>query len=395
MASSSTRNKVFISYSHKDASYLTRLHAHLAYYERNGLVDYWDDTRLSVGDDWEQKIADAIQHACVCILLVSADYLASSYVAEKELPHMFARARNDGARIFTVVLSPCGFNRTGLRQFQAINDASRPLTAMSRHNREQVWDSLAQMVADAIQVAQPEPEPRKQPELGAEAELTDVVMVPRSETLELEPIGIMTFDESLSYGSQLIGEEKYALATALLSSLVQVMPENLRAWFLYGVALHKQGRHSQAGQALDRAFDLDYRQSTAVTTVFVVEDDPAMQSMFRLMLEDRLPGYAVEVATDGVDALDKLATIKPAWLLLDYMMPRMDGLEVLRRLAGYADTYPVIFTTAHNLSRREVAAKTGYPLQQLTFLLKPFTIEQFDKCVDYVMKRATSGRTDG
>src|SRR5438270_9912139 len=109
VSSSSSRSKVFISYSHKDVRYLRQLQTHLAYYERVGLIEVWDDTKLTPGAVWHEQIENALRQTKVAILLVSADFLASKFIAENELPPLLAAAQSEGAVIISVILSACAF----------------------------------------------------------------------------------------------------------------------------------------------------------------------------------------------------------------------------------------------------------------------------------------------
>jgi predicted Ser/Thr protein kinase len=143
------RTRAFIGYSHKDERFLERLQVHLAYYERLGSVDAWDATRIAPGAVWRRELEKAIEAAKVAVLLISADFLASKFIAEQELPRLLAAAREGGATILPVILSPCGFEVSNLAQFQAVNRPSRPLTKMSKNEKEETWDKVARIVYNA------------------------------------------------------------------------------------------------------------------------------------------------------------------------------------------------------------------------------------------------------
>jgi len=146
----SDRTKVFISYSHKDVRYLRQLQTHLAYFERVGLIDVWDDTKLLPGAVWHEEIEKAIQQTKVAILLVSAAFLASRFIAENELPPLLAAAQTEGAIIVPVILSACAFEETELVQFQAVNSPSMPVAKMKGFQRDELWAKVARDIKEAI-----------------------------------------------------------------------------------------------------------------------------------------------------------------------------------------------------------------------------------------------------
>lgn len=145
------RSQVFISYSHVDAEFLGRLKVHMRPFERQGHVDLWADSRITPGDRWKQEISVAMDRATIAIILVSADFLASDFIAENELPPLLEAAQSNGVRILPVILKPCAFNEMPeLSQFQSVNDPRKPLASLSENDREQIWYNLAIAVHDQL-----------------------------------------------------------------------------------------------------------------------------------------------------------------------------------------------------------------------------------------------------
>jgi hypothetical protein len=134
----SKRTKVFISYSHRDNDWLDRLRVHLKPLERDYALDIWDDTQIQAGTIWLEEIEKAIQSTKVALLIVTADFIASDFIADNELPRLLKAAKNDGAVIMSLIVSPSRFRSTSLSQFQAINDPSRPLINLPRGEQEEI-----------------------------------------------------------------------------------------------------------------------------------------------------------------------------------------------------------------------------------------------------------------
>jgi hypothetical protein len=146
------RPNVFISYSHSDREYLDRLLVHLKPLEREGLIDLWVDTRLRAGDRWKKEIEKALARATVAVLLVSADFLASDFITDNELPPILRKAEEQGTRIIPLIVKPCRFTRDkGLRHFQAINDPNESLIQLSSGRQEAYYDSVAAEVEKTLQ----------------------------------------------------------------------------------------------------------------------------------------------------------------------------------------------------------------------------------------------------
>jgi CheY-like chemotaxis protein len=104
--------------------------------------------------------------------------------------------------------------------------------------------------------------------------------------------------------------------------------------------------------------------------VLFVEDDPAVAQMYRLKLE--LDGYAVEVASDGIQAVQMATSSPPDIIFLDIRLPKMDGLGVLEALRNDERTREVPVVILSNYSERELVDR-GMKLGALDYLIKSQT----------------------
>lgn len=145
-----TRTKVFVSYSHQDSKWLERLRVHLRPLERDYNMDFWDDTQISAGANWKGEINNAIATCKIAVLLISADFLASEFIACNELPPLLNAAESEGAVILPVIVSPSRFSRSNLSQFQAVNDPDRSLEELVPVKREKVFDQIAQKIEEIL-----------------------------------------------------------------------------------------------------------------------------------------------------------------------------------------------------------------------------------------------------
>jgi two-component system, OmpR family, response regulator MprA len=105
--------------------------------------------------------------------------------------------------------------------------------------------------------------------------------------------------------------------------------------------------------------------------ILVVDDEPAVRDAVDRAL--RLEGYDTELAADGREALDALAAGAPDALVLDLLMPRVDGLEVCRRLRAAGDRTPVLVLTARAAVSDRVR---GLDAGADDYLVKPFALEE-------------------
>jgi two-component system response regulator MprA len=124
--------------------------------------------------------------------------------------------------------------------------------------------------------------------------------------------------------------------------------------------------------------------------ILVVDDDRAVRESLRRSLE--FNGYQVELASDGQQALDAVVSARPDAMVLDVMMPRLDGLEVCRRLRGTGDDLPILVLTARDLVSDRVA---GLDAGADDYLPKPFALEELLARLRALLRRAVPERDGG
>ena|SRR3990167_2016910 len=116
--------------------------------------------------------------------------------------------------------------------------------------------------------------------------------------------------------------------------------------------------------------------------ILIVDDEPLNLEL--LERELAVHDYTIESARDGGGALKKVASFMPDLVLLDYMMPDMSGLEVLKELRSRGNTVPVVMITAYGtIERLAEATKEGaYDL-----ITKPFDADHLHIVIKNVLER--------
>jgi ubiquinone/menaquinone biosynthesis C-methylase UbiE len=147
-----TRDQVFISYSHQDREWLKRLQVFLTPAFRSGRLKLWDDTNLRIGDSWRAEIQAAIARARVAILLVSPNFLASQFIADDEFPRILEAARRDGLTIVWLLLSSAPYEMAAvgqvIREIQCAHPVDKPLDMLGEPERNLIFTNFVRQLVD-------------------------------------------------------------------------------------------------------------------------------------------------------------------------------------------------------------------------------------------------------
>ncbi|QGP92063.1 Alkaline phosphatase synthesis transcriptional regulatory protein PhoP [Neomoorella glycerini] len=124
----------------------------------------------------------------------------------------------------------------------------------------------------------------------------------------------------------------------------------------------------------------------ALPKVLIVDDEPAILELVSFNLQQA--GFTTVTASDGAEALQKAAAEKPDLIILDVMLPRLDGFEVCRSLRARGNT-PILMLTAR---REEVDRVLGLELGADDYLTKPFSPRELVARVRAILRRAAENQ---
>ena len=123
--------------------------------------------------------------------------------------------------------------------------------------------------------------------------------------------------------------------------------------------------------------------------ILVVDDEPNIADVISMAL--RFQGFSVETAGDGTTALQAVETFKPDLLILDIMLPDMEGFDVAQRLGAQRAQVPIIFLTARDATEDKVR---GLTMGGDDYVTKPFSLEELVARVRTILRRSGLAKPD-
>lgn len=120
--------------------------------------------------------------------------------------------------------------------------------------------------------------------------------------------------------------------------------------------------------------------------ILVIDDDEDILKLATESLEEYLPNAEIETSSDGYDGLLKIGAFKPHAVVLDLMMPRMDGAEVCRRLRGNVDTKNIFIIAVSGLAADNELVRKVKRIGVDDFFTKPLKYEEVAKSLKKLLK---------
>jgi hypothetical protein len=141
--------RAFISYAHLDEAYKSTLERHLALLHHLGLIETWTDRQLLPGQEWDAEIQKRLTEADLILLLVSANFFASTYSYQREMQVALDRRQKDGVVVIPIILSAVDWERAPLARFQALPKNALPIASWP--NQDEAWADVAKGIRRVVE----------------------------------------------------------------------------------------------------------------------------------------------------------------------------------------------------------------------------------------------------
>jgi formylglycine-generating enzyme required for sulfatase activity len=146
------RNRIFISYSHRDEKLFQEFLVHLKPWQDQGIVHVWTDKRLQAGQDWHSEIQQGVASAAVAVLLISPDFMASDYICKHEIPPLLQAAEGGELRLAPLYLRPSVMDKGHpLSRYQGLNSPDQTPAGKPKDRRDRIFASAARQLKQLIE----------------------------------------------------------------------------------------------------------------------------------------------------------------------------------------------------------------------------------------------------
>jgi hypothetical protein len=153
--------EIFYSYAQEDEKLQERLEKHLANLKRQVKFIEWQSCKITAGSEWRREIELHLNRAQIILLLVSPDFLASELHHDIEMDRALQRHYVGEARVIPIILRPCDWEETRLKELKVLPERGKPVTKWS--DRDSAFLNVTRGIRFVVQEIAPEARPRLEP----------------------------------------------------------------------------------------------------------------------------------------------------------------------------------------------------------------------------------------
>jgi TIR domain len=143
--------EVFFSYSHKDRDLRDQLETHLSLLKNQGVVSSWHDRKIIAGTEWAREIDAHLNTAQIVLLLISADFIASTYCYDIEVKRAMERHYAGKARVIPIILRYCDWHHAPFGKLQALPTDGKPVDSRNWYNKDEAFHNVTQGIRKAVE----------------------------------------------------------------------------------------------------------------------------------------------------------------------------------------------------------------------------------------------------
>src|SRR6267142_1000599 len=143
--------EVFSSYSHKDQDLRDQLETHLSLLKKQGVISSWHDRKIIAGTEWAREIDVHLNTAQIILLLISADFLASTYCYDIEVKRAMERHYAEEARVIPIILRHCDWQHAPFGKLQALPTDGKPVDSRNWYSKDEAFHNITQGIRKAAE----------------------------------------------------------------------------------------------------------------------------------------------------------------------------------------------------------------------------------------------------
>ena len=254
--------EIFFCYAREDEELLKGPEKQLHALKLQGIIDVWYDRQIGAGSDWEREIDMHLNSAHIILLLVSPDFMMSSYCYSKEMKRAMERHERGEAYVIPVILRPVYWQGAPFGKLQALPTDAKAVASRHWYNLDEAFYDVAQGIYNAVQ--------KLVPKLAAKAAIKqpqEVLSPPSVVPTPPRPASAVkaqkTKEQWMEEGNRLRDLKRYTEALAAYDEVLRLDPRDTDAYFYKGIALGELTQHEEELEAYEQALRLNPKNAVA------------------------------------------------------------------------------------------------------------------------------------
>lgn len=143
--------RIFIGSASDDVSHVTTLKKYLKLYERQNLIQVWDEGQINAGDLRQTRIEQELHNAEIILLLFTANLVAEDFIWGTPMNQVLEKVRRREVQLIPILVSPCPFTDTPFAAYAAVPERNKPISSYG--NKDEAWNLVVEQIKRSIQQA--------------------------------------------------------------------------------------------------------------------------------------------------------------------------------------------------------------------------------------------------